>query len=123
MRPVQVAIVATYLLCVGSVGVALLLTPGVAVALAKDFPGTVGAFLLISVVCGWPWLRAYVAASRNNEVPAVVFGVASLAIAGAFFSPIRTAPVEGVGWYVILCVLAIWLACLVIFWFLNIGPE
>jgi len=124
MRPTQIAVLASFLVCAAIVGIALFLTPGIKAQMSQDALSTVLGFLVVSMLCGWPWLRAYTAAGDDNETPqSVIFGVASIAIAGSFFTSISGAPAEGVGWYAILCVLSIWLARVVIFWFFAVHSE
>jgi hypothetical protein len=66
---------------------------------------------MLSAIACWPWLVAFARASRDSEkLPGSVFAVLSAALAAFAYSGIASAPTEGIGYYVILYVLAVWLA-------------
>lgn len=66
--------------------------------------------VLVAIAC-WPWLLAFARATREGEkLPAIIFAVLSVALAAWVHSGIASAPAEGIGYYVILFVLAVWLA-------------
>lgn len=76
----------------------------------NEFVGNVAVALAIAAICGWPWFVAfYKAATPSARVGANIFSFAAAGAAAAFYSPIRTAPSEGVGYYVILFVLVVWI--------------
>jgi bacteriorhodopsin len=69
------------------------------------------AFAVGAVVCGWPWLLAW----RSLHAPkkasgATAFLVVSVVIAALFVVPVSSAPAEGVGMYVVLCIALVWAA-------------
>ena len=72
--------------------------------------GNAAAALLLVAVCAWPWFVALRAATNPAaRVGANIFAFAAVVAAAVFYSPIRTAPSEGVGYYVIFYVLAVWI--------------
>ena len=73
--------------------------------------GSIGATVLVIAICSWPWLLAFRAAATPPARPgANIFAIAALAAAASFFTTISTAPSEGVGYYVALYAVAVWIA-------------
>jgi hypothetical protein len=94
---------------------ALFSTSGMQHELQRNAATTVVAFLVCAVICAWPWFVALSVAGEPNRAPGVVlFALASVAIVAGFARPIASAPAEGVGWNVIICVLFVWLASLLL---------
>jgi hypothetical protein len=71
----------------------------------------VAAMILpIWAVACWPWLVS-LRQSWNSDrmVPAIAFSTFALALAAYVHSSIASAPSEGLGWYIIIYYLAVWL--------------
>lgn len=57
----------------------------------------------------WPWLVSLIRSSNaDRRVSAIAFSVLALALAAYLHSGIAKAPSEGVGWYVIIYYVGVW---------------
>ena len=78
---------------------------------AKQLLGGALMVAMLTAIACWPWFVAFARASRDNEkLPGSVFAVLSAVLAAFAYSGIASAPAEGIGYYVIFYVLAVWLA-------------
>lgn len=111
MRKAQLAVLFLFLIAISAIGWALLSTPGFRGEFSASPVQTIVIFVIGAAFCGWPWLLSYSAAAHiENDLPAIIFSVVGLGIAGLFVRPIASAPAEGVGLNLVFCVLLIWLA-------------
>ncbi len=62
-------------------------------------------------LCSWPWIKTFRLASLESQRDrALGFAVLAVVLCAAFYVPISTAPAEGIGWYVIVCIALVWLS-------------
>jgi len=74
----------------------------------ESLGSTIFIILIVSVICGIPWFRLIFSKSKNNQMPRKVgFSILSFCIALLFYSSIATAPMEGIGYNILFCVLLI----------------
>lgn len=103
----------SWLVSIALVGASFLVSKHLHAVIAQ--PGGVGGalaiFFIVSVVCGWPWLLAFIAADNpGQQVRAVAFSVISVVIAAYTAVSISGAPSEGVGYSLILGIFFVWLS-------------
>ena len=111
MRIARVAVVASFMLSALILSWAFFSAAAVRGEFLRAPIGTVAVFAGSLLVCSWPWFDAFSATKNTQKTwPMLSFSVASVAIVAAFASPISAAPMEGVGWNVILCVALVWVA-------------
>ena len=68
-------------------------------------------YSIVFIIFAWPWLRAFAVANANGQQSRVVaFSVIAVVLCGLFYQPILTAPTEGIGYYLVICLFLIWLA-------------
>ena len=68
-------------------------------------------YAIVLFVCSWPWIRAFILANRKiQRLRTDAFSAAAVCLCATFYVPISTAPTEGIGWYLIICLVFIWLA-------------
>ena len=112
-KPIHIG--ASWLLTSNLIGWSLFSTPYMKKVISGEAVESAGsaylAFAVGAVVCGWPWLLA----SKSLRAPekasgATTFLVVSVVIAALFVIPVSSAPVEGVGIYVLLCIALVWAA-------------
>lgn len=109
MNRARAAVTASYLLSIGIIGRALFSTDLMQGEATQ--PGTLIAFAIFSLACGWPWLMAYLR-TRSAATPASVwvFSFVSPFFCSFFADLIADSPAEGVGYQIIFCVLTVWLS-------------
>ena len=115
MRLAPIIVAGSFLLSGASIGAALWSTPAMRHEFANDSSGhsarAAGVLLSVVAICGWPWLASFVRAfGERGHRSAIVFAVAGVALSALFYSPISSAPTEGVGYSVIFFVLLAWVA-------------
>ena len=65
---------------------------------------------ILVAICAWPWMRAFaIASDEGQRIRAISFSVLAIVLAALFYCPISSAPIDGIGYYFISCVLLIWL--------------
>lgn len=111
----RVVVVLSWSLATAIVAAAIFSTPymlGVLRGEAVESAGeSIGAFLIIATICGWPWLLALLLpSSPRNCGRRYVFSFAAIVIAAAFYIPISTGHDFEIGLYTIFTILAIWVA-------------
>ena len=122
MRPARIATVGSFLLSAALVGRAFWSTPAMRGEVARNGAQSVIVFMVLLLCCSWPWFRAYSrSASDGQSAFAWLFSVVAVALCAAFTSPIANAPAEGLGYYVLFCVLLVWLTYPVAGW--VTGPR
>ncbi len=91
---------------------------GRAIGASPNFSGeptinhAIAYFQLAALYCMlmWPWFRAFIIANRKGQQPRVIiFSVVALSICALFYKQISTAPVEGKGYYLLFCLIIIWI--------------
>lgn len=110
----RVAILLSWLLTTSVVAAAIFSPPymrgvlrGEAVEGAVE---SIGAFLAIAALCGWPWLIALsLAPSAGNRRRQYAFACIAFAISCLFYPAIANGQDFAIGLYTIICVLSIWL--------------
>jgi len=111
----RVAILLSWLLTASVIAAAIFSAPymrgvlrGEAVESAAE---SIGTFLIIAVLCGWPWLVAFsLPSSAGNRRRQYVFACVAFAISCLFYSAIANGHDFAIGLYTIICVLCIWFA-------------
>lgn len=66
-------------------------------------------FFIIAALCSWPGYKMFLFAT-NEQFSPLLYSCLSVMVCTLFISAISAAPAEGVGYYTIFCVLAMW-AC------------
>jgi hypothetical protein len=102
----------SWLVSIALVGASLFASPHLRefIGQAGGVGGPLAVFFIVSVVCGWPWLLAFIAGdSSGQKVRAVAFAVIAVVIAAHTAVSISGAPSEGVGYSLILGIFLVWL--------------
>lgn len=115
MSATRKAVLLSLLLSAGVIVGALVSTPyfrrAFSVGHTSELFSALAAIALAVPLCSWPWFSALRASEEPTRSPGVLlFSALSFAAALAFSPAIREAPAEGVGYYVILYVIATWVA-------------
>ena len=115
MQPARFFVLASLVASVAILALALFSTLSMRHQMETDPASTVIGFLVVGALCSWPWLKAF-SATKNpaHVVGPTVFSLVSVSIVTFFAKPIATAPAEGIGWNIIICVLIVWAASLLI---------
>jgi hypothetical protein len=107
-------VLTSWLVSVALVGASLFASPHLRSVIGQPGGGLAGplaAFLIVSVLCGWPWLLAFIAAdSSERQVSAVAFAFVSVVIAVYTAVSVSSAPSEGVVYSVVFGIFLVWLA-------------
>ena len=108
-------VVLSWLASLGLVGAGLFSTPYmrkvVAGQASESLLECAVAFLIAGVLCGWPWLLAYIKAhDQRRRGQAIAFASVAMVVAAYVYVSILNAPMEGVGYSIAIGVLLTWLA-------------
>jgi len=111
MPLVQVIVVASLLLSVGFIASPVLLSASMQrqASSPSGFAESLIVSFLLTLICCWPWLRAYsIAHHPERRANVIGFSVVAAVCAALMIKPISNAPAEGIGYYVVLYVLGTW---------------
>lgn len=76
-----------------------------------EWPKLLLLVVVMLAVCAWPWIVSFSRAfSDVGYRSSIVFAVVAVALATLFYSPIASAPSEGIGYNVIFFMLSTWAA-------------
>ncbi len=115
MQPSRLLVLASFVASVAILAFALFSTSSMRHQMETDPASTVIGFFVVGALCSWPWLKAFAATKNKAHVAGpTVFSLVSVSIVAFFAKPIATAPEEGIGWNIVICVLFVWAASLLI---------
>ena len=115
MRVAPILVACSLLLSGAIISAALWSTPAVRHQVSgyssNEWQKAIGVLLPILAACSWPWFVAFGRAFSERGIrSSTVFAVAGVVLSALFYSPISSAPSEGIGYYVIVFVLLAWVA-------------
>ena len=115
MRFAPIAVALSLLLSSAIIGAALWSTPSMHREFANydstQWAKAMGVLLPLLAVCAWPWILAFIRAfGERGSRSSSVFAIAGVLLSVLFYSPISSAPAEGVGYNVIFFLLLAWVA-------------
>src|SRR5688572_15095482 len=106
---VRVLVALSMATSVAWMGTALLHTRAIQIQLTQSFAGVLLAFALAVIICSWPWYAAMArAGERRSESSVIAFGIVAVMLSAGGAESLKGAPIEGIGWTIIVTVLAIW---------------
>jgi hypothetical protein len=86
----------------------LLSSPAMQRQLRTDFASTLVATAVLSALLGWPWIKSFLRARSPDRTSVWVFSCLAPLVCAGFYEPISSAPTKGLGYNVLLCMLAVW---------------
>jgi len=111
MNSERIATVVSLLVSSTIVFFALTRTPSVQHELASNLWPTLGMTVVLFPFAFLPWFLSYSKAQVPGEQgPVWVFSILAVPICAGFYLPMSTSPTEGIGYAVIECLLAVWVA-------------